>query len=62
MRKALLLTAFVALFAWTAWAADAARQLDAAAQVIQNQSILDGQVQAPASAQQFISALPSAQK
>jgi len=36
MRKALLLTAFVALFAWTAWAADAARQLDAAAQVIQN--------------------------
>src|SRR5947209_18771438 len=36
MRKALFLTAFVALFAWTSWAADAARQLDAAAQVIQN--------------------------
>ena len=36
MRRALFLAAFVVLFAWTSWAADAARQLDAAAQVIQN--------------------------
>jgi lipid-binding SYLF domain-containing protein len=36
MKKAARVVAFVALFAWMAWAADAAKELDAAAQVIQN--------------------------
>ena len=36
MKKAARVVAFVALFAWIAWAADAAKELDAAAQVIQN--------------------------
>jgi SH3 domain-containing YSC84-like protein 1 len=36
MKKVLFLAAFVAVFTWTSWAADAARELDAAAQVVQN--------------------------
>jgi SH3 domain-containing YSC84-like protein 1 len=36
MRRITSFAAFVGLFTWTAWAADAAKQLDAAAQVVQN--------------------------
>jgi lipid-binding SYLF domain-containing protein len=36
MKRALSLAVFVAMFCWLAWAADAAKELDAAAQVLQN--------------------------
>jgi SH3 domain-containing YSC84-like protein 1 len=36
MRKTVSLVVFVALFCWTAWAADRAKELDAAAQVLQS--------------------------
>ena len=36
MTKISLLIVFVVAFSWSSWAADAAKELDAAAQVVQN--------------------------
>src|SRR6185437_4960276 len=50
MTKSWLLVIFVVAFSWSSWAADAAKELDAAAQVVQNM-VSSNQIPAPLLAQ-----------